>query len=41
MSYGTFFHNKCKDGRFLTDKPAIYEIPHELPKDIRLKILGN
>ena len=36
-----FLSPQVKRCAIITYKHGIYELPHELPKDLRLKILGN
>ena len=36
-----FFSPKVKQSAIITYKYGIYELPRELPKDLRLRILGN
>ena len=32
---------EVKRNMIISNKPGIYELPHELPNGLRLKILGN
>ena len=41
MLYQIFLSPKIKRAAIISNKPGIYEFPHELPKDLKLKILGN
>ena len=35
------FQPQVKRSVIISDKHGIYDLPHELPNDLRLKILGN
>ena len=41
MFYQTFLSPQVKQCAISTCKDGIYELPHELPNDLRLRILGN
>ena len=41
MFYQTFLSPQMKQGAIITYKHSIYELPHELPNGLRLRILGN
>ena len=41
MFYQIFLSVQVKRCAIITYKHGIYELPHELPKDLRLRILGN
>ena len=41
MFYQMFLSPQVKRGAIITSKYGIYELPHELPNDLRLGILGN
>ena len=41
MFYQIFPSSKLKRWPIITYKHGIYELPQELPNDVRLKILGN
>ena len=41
MFYHTFLSPQVKQCGIITYKHGIYELPHELPNDLRLRILGN
>ena len=41
MSYQIFLSTQVKRWAIITYKHGIYELPHELPKNLRLEILGN
>ena len=41
MLYQIFFSPEVKQWAIITYKHGIYELPHELPNDFRLRILGN
>ena len=41
MFYKIFLSPQVKRWAFITCKHRIYELPHELPNDLRLTILGN
>ena len=41
MFYQIFLSPQAKRWAIITDKHGIYELPHELPNDLRLRILGN
>ena len=41
MFYQIFLSLQVKRGAIITYKHGIYELPHELPNDLRLRILGN
>ena len=41
MFYHIFFPPQVKLWAIITYKHGIYELPHELPDDLRLKILVN
>ena len=36
-----FFSPRVKGSMHISNKHGIYELPHELPNDLRLRILGN
>ena len=39
--YKMFFSPQVKRSVIISNKHGIYELPHELPNDLRLKILQN
>ena len=39
--YQIFFSPQVKRSVIISNKHGIYELPHELPNDLRLRILGN
>ena len=41
MFYQISFSPKVKRSEIISNKHGIYEMSHELPKDLRLRILGN
>ena len=41
MFYQIFLSSQVKQIVIISNKHGIYELPHELLKDLRLKILGN
>ena len=41
MFHEIFFSPQVKRCAIITYKHGIYELPHELPNDLRLRILGN
>ena len=41
MFYQIFLSPEMERWAIITYKHGIYELPHELPNDLRLKILGN
>ena len=41
MIYQIFLSPQLKRCAIITYKHEIYELPHELPNDLRLRILGN
>ena len=41
MSYQIFLLPQMKRCAIITYKHGIYELPHELPNDLRLRVLGN
>ena len=41
MFYQIFISPKEKHCAIIIYKHGVYELPHELPIDLRLKILGN
>ena len=41
MFYQVFLSPQVKRCAIVTYKPGIYELPHELPNDLRLRKLGN
>ena len=41
MSYQIFLSPQVKRWAIITYKQGIYELPQELPNDLRLRILGN
>ena len=41
MFYQIFFSPQVKRCAIITYEHGIYELPHELPNDLRLNILGN
>ena len=41
MFYQIFLSHQVKRWAIITYEHGIYELPHELPNDLRLRILGN
>ena len=41
MFYQIFLSLQVKRSMIISKKQGVYELPHELPKDLRLRILGN
>ena len=41
MLYQIFISPQVKRSAIISNKQGVYELPHELPNDLRLKILGN
>ena len=41
MFYQIFLSLHVKRSMIISKKQGVYELPHELPKDLRLRILGN
>ena len=41
MFYPIFLSSQVKRWVIITYEHGIYELPHELPNDLRLRILGN
>ena len=41
MFYQIFLSPQVKQSVIISNKLGIYELPHELPNDLRLRILGN
>ena len=41
MFYQIFLSPQVKRSAIISNKQGIYELPHELPNDLRLRILGN
>ena len=41
MCYQIFYSLQVKQYAIITYKHGIYELPHELPNNIKLRILGN
>ena len=41
MFYQIFLSTQAKRYAIITYKHGIYELPHQLPNDFRLKIIGN
>ena len=41
MLHQIFIYPQLKRWAIITYKHGIYELPHELPKNLRLRILGN
>ena len=41
MYYQIFYSLQVKQYAIITYKHGIYELPHELPNNIKLRILGN
>ena len=39
--YQNFFSPQVKRGLIISNKHGMCEMPHELPNDLRLRILGN
>ena len=39
--YQIFFSPQVKQSMFIIDKHGIYELPHKLPSNLNLRILGN
>ena len=41
MFYQTFLSRQVKRWAIITYKQGIYQLPHGLPNDLRLRMLGN
>ena len=41
MFYQIFLSSQVKQRAIITYKHGIYELTHDLPNDLRLRILGN
>ena len=41
MFYQIFFSLQVKRSAVISNKQGVCEVPHELPNDLRLRILGN
>ena len=41
LLYQIFFSQQVQRNEIIINKYGIYEMPDELPKDLRLRILGN
>ena len=41
MFYQVFLSPQVKRSAIISNKEGVYELPHELPNDLRLRILGN
>ena len=41
MFYQIFLSPQVKRGMIINTKPGTYELPHKLPKNLRVKVLGN
>ena len=41
LLYQIFFSPQMQRSVIISNKHGIYELPDELPKDLRLRILGN
>ena len=41
MFYQTFLSPQAKRWAIITDKHGVYKLPHELPNNLRLRILEN
>ena len=41
LFYQIFLSPKVKQSMIISNKQGVYELPHELPNDLRLRILGN
>ena len=41
MFYQAFLSPKVKRSTVISNKHVIYELPNELPNDLKLRILGN
>ena len=41
MCYQIFLPPQVKWSAIISTKQGVYELPHELPNDLRLRILGN
>ena len=41
MFYKIFFSPQVKRSMIITYKHGVYELPHELPNDLGLRILGT
>ena len=41
VDYQIFFSPQVKQSVIISNKHGIYEFPHELPNNLRLRILGN
>ena len=41
MFYQVFLSPQVKRSAIISNKQGVYELPHELPNDLRLRILGN
>ena len=41
MFYQIFLSLQVKQSAIISIKQGVYELPHELPNDLRLRIVGN
>ena len=41
MFYQIFLSPQVKRSAIIRNKHGMYELPHELPRELRLRILGN
>ena len=41
MFYPIFVSSQVEQNVIVSNKHGIYNLPHELPSDLRLRILGN
>ena len=39
--YQIFFSPHVKQSTIISNKHGMYQLPHELPNDLRLRVLGN
>ena len=39
--YQIFLSTQVKRSAIISNKKGVYELPHKLPNDLRLRILGN
>ena len=41
MFYQIFLSPQVKQSAIVSNKQGVYELPHELPNDLRLRLIGN
>ena len=41
MFYQIFLSPQVKQSAIVSNKQGVYELPHEFPNDLRLRLIGN